>query len=536
VLRRNEFLDYLDRFRDARVLVIGPAVAEVDTRCAVTHVAPDRAMPVYRRLSETSHPGAAALTAATITNLGGQAVLLAPIGHGESGCALRRVLDEIGVHLIECGNGTAQTPELVRYLSSDDRQLLQIRKRWNPETFVDLPGTLEKLTTTSFDCICIVDGLPTSLTNTDVQHILKFAQSHGIPVIFDAAGGGLIPPGSNDDNQSRVDHLIVNKTESLAMLPAEKRTDDAVERVQHLLHTLADSVINTLGRQGLIVGTTDITSPDNQGNEHRITPMSVPVRTSISDRRGVGFVFSGAYALAIAAGAGSEDAAFLAAGAAGAAVSTPGPKNITIDDLTQIAYREIESQIIDGIEVFSRITRHHLPDIDRAARLLLQAYTEHKQVLVFGNGGSAAEANHLVTELTGRFRAKRPSLPSISLSSNDALTTCIANDYGYDNVFAHQIDAFCRPGDVVLGMSTSGRSVNVVRAMEQARQCKARIIAFTGEQSGPMNELADVSVAVPSLSTPRIQEAHLFVIHVMCEMLDRRLDEQGRLQPSAPEI
>ena len=139
-------------------------------------------------------------------------------------------------------------------------------------------------------------------------------------------------------------------------------------------------------------------------------------------------------------------------------------------------------------------------------------------------------------ELTGRFRESRPGLPSISLSANDSLTTCLANDYGYEDVFARQIETFCREGDVVIGLSTSGRSPNVIRAMERARERGARIIAFTGRDGGAMAELADVAIIVPSDSTARIQEAHLFIIHVLCDMLDSRLDSQGRLRPAASEM
>ncbi|NOG54881.1 MAG: SIS domain-containing protein [Planctomycetes bacterium] len=156
--------------------------------------------------------------------------------------------------------------------------------------------------------------------------------------------------------------------------------------------------------------------------------------------------------------------------------------------------------------------------------------------LVFGNGGSAAEANHLVTELTGHFRANRPSLPAISLSSNDSLITAIANDYSYDDVFSHQIGAFCRPGDVVIGLTTSGNSENVLRALKEARNHDARTIVLTGNRAVAIHELADVVIAVPSSYTPRIQEAHLFVIHVLCDMLESRLDAQGRVHPAATEI
>lgn len=555
MLKRSQFLDYIDKFKTSHVLVIGPAVAEIDVQCQVTHIAADRTMPVYQCQSQNVHPGSAALTAATITNLGGKATLLAPVGQGLPGTALRAILESTNVKLIHSGNGHAHTPELFRYVTKDSRQLLQIRRNWNPESFVNLTATLNQTytethtkenTPPSIDCICIVDALPASLTETDIKTISDFAKKRNLPVIYDAAGANLTPPS---EVLSAIDHIIVNETESHIL--AEKYhldSNDNITRLCNLAALTAQSVTLTIGKQGSMIATH--INPNNKSDnklkndnhylihsddKHDINHINVP-NHALADRRGVGFVYSGVFALAIAAGAAPAQAAFLASSAASTAIAIPGPKIITIDNLIQIAYQEIESQVADGIEVFGNIARDHLPDIDKAARLLLQAYTDGKQVLVFGNGGSAAEANHLVTELTGRFREKRPSLPSISLSSNDALMTCIANDYGYENVFAHQIKAFCRPGDVVIGMSTSGKSPNVVRAMQIARECNAKTIAFTGQNIGPINELADVSVAVPSTSTPRIQEAHLFVIHVMCEMLDQRLDNTGQLHPSASEI
>jgi D-sedoheptulose 7-phosphate isomerase len=250
----------------------------------------------------------------------------------------------------------------------------------------------------------------------------------------------------------------------------------------------------------------------------------------------VGFVLSGVYGLAAAVGADCDEAAYLACGAASAAAACPGPKRVGIDDLLKIAYREIEAQLADGLEVFGRIARDGLAVIDRAARSLMQAYADGRQVLVFGNGGSAAEANHLAGELTGRFKQSRPGLPAISLSANDSITTCIANDYAYDEIFARQIETFGREGDVAIGLSTSGRSPNVVQGLKRAKERGMRTIAFTGAEPGPAGEYADVVVAVPSRSTARIQEAHLFIIHVMCDMLDRRLDAAGRLNPAASRI
>jgi D-sedoheptulose 7-phosphate isomerase len=531
LIRRSQFLDYVDRFKATRVLVIGPAVVEIDVHCAVNRVAPDRVMPVFCVENRTVHPGGAALVSATIRNLGAEVDLLAPVGAGAPGGQLRDLLKELGIGLIEGGNGTTRTPELFRYLSAG-RQLLQLRRGWKRGEFVDLAGRLEKTRSDDrkYDAICIVDATPASLSPDDFDCVSAFANAHSIPLIFDGAGGELLSHlGAAESSASSI---VLNEGES--KLIVEDAPSDHVDRLRHLCATVAPDVLLTLGRNGAVAG-----RRIEDGSDHscEITPITTPAH-ALSDRRGVGFVTSGVFALCMsrAVGAATEEAAFLACSAASAAAAVPGPKLITIDDILGLAYHEIAEQVADGVEVFERIARERLPIIDRAARLLLDAYGNGNQVLVFGNGGSAAEANHLVTELTGQFRKKRAALPAISLSSNDALATCIANDYGFEDLFARQVEAFCKPGDIVIAMSTSGRSPNVVRGLEEARRRGGKTIGFTGDREGDMDELCDVLLAVPSKSTPRIQEAHLFVIHVMCEMLDQRVDDEGRLHPSASEM
>lgn len=534
MIRRDRFLDYVDRFRSVRVLVIGPAVAERDVHCAVSRLAPDWPMPVYRVEHASVHPGAAALTAATIANLGAQATLLAPVGRAEAGTALREALADARVHLIDgCEAPECRTAELFRYLAQG-RQLMQIRRGWTPRPFADLAATLERLGGDGetdadgrvFDCACVVAGEPEALTAADLAAIAAWCRARRIPLVFDAAGARINPAAGN------ADHLIVNERESRQVAAGAGcgGHEDHIDRLRQLCRNVAPNVLLTLGRQGAVIA-----CREEGGGGVEVHPLTVPAH-ALADRRGLGFVVSGVYAALTAVGAAGRESALLACSAASLAASLPGPKRIDLDDLLRLTYREIESHVADGIEVFSRIRDEHLPVIDRAARLLMEAYNEGKQALVFGNGGSAAEANHLVGELTGRFKENRPGLPSISLSANDSLTTCLANDYGYEDVFARQIETFCREGDVVIGLSTSGRSANVVRAMERARQRGARVIAFTGRDGGAMAELADVAIIVPSESTARIQEAHLFIIHVLCDMLDRRLDSQGRLHPSASEM
>jgi D-sedoheptulose 7-phosphate isomerase len=142
---------------------------------------------------------------------------------------------------------------------------------------------------------------------------------------------------------------------------------------------------------------------------------------------------------------------------------------------------------------------------------------------VFGNGGSAADAQHLTAELVGRFSVARRALPAIALTANQAVITAWSNDYDFADVFARQIDALGAPGDVALGISTSGKSPNVINAMKRARASGLHTIGLTGDGGGSMAGLSDVLLAVPILATPRVQEIHLVTYHAICAELERRI-------------
>ena len=157
-----------------------------------------------------------------------------------------------------------------------------------------------------------------------------------------------------------------------------------------------------------------------------------------------------------------------------------------------------------------------LPEVDRVAELLIETYRSGGKVLAFGNGGSAADAQHLAGELVGRFKRERRPLPAHALSVDPSVVTCIANDYSFDDVFARQVEALAVRGDVVIGYSTSGTSENVVRGLAAARAAGAATVLFTGGAGG----VADHVLAVPSSSTARVQELHLLLMHLVVDQVD----------------
>jgi D-sedoheptulose 7-phosphate isomerase len=160
--------------------------------------------------------------------------------------------------------------------------------------------------------------------------------------------------------------------------------------------------------------------------------------------------------------------------------------------------------------------------VDEAIDVTARALMANKALLVCGNGGSASDAMHITGELVGRFLKERRALKAICLSSNPAVLTAWTNDYSYDTVFSRQVEAFGEPGGVVLGLSTSGNSANVVKAFEEAKKIGMTTIGMTGQGGGKMAPISDILLDVPSRSTPAIQQVHICLYHYFCEMVEER--------------
>lgn len=189
---------------------------------------------------------------------------------------------------------------------------------------------------------------------------------------------------------------------------------------------------------------------------------------------------------------------------------------------TDILRRNIER----SIEVHSLLMESCLPQLSMAADALVSAYCSGHKALFFGNGGSAADAQHLAAEFVGRYLREREPLPALGLNANSSAVTAIGNDYGYDQVFARQLAALAAPGDVAVGISTSGNSANVVEGMLQARKMGLFTIALTGDSGGRLLGLADVLIGAPSHETPRIQECHILLGHALCDAVEQAVADR----------
>jgi D-sedoheptulose 7-phosphate isomerase len=183
----------------------------------------------------------------------------------------------------------------------------------------------------------------------------------------------------------------------------------------------------------------------------------------------------------------------------------------------------LRKNIENSIEVHSRLLQACLPPMALAADALIAAYRSGHKALFFGNGGSAADAQHLAAEFLGRYLRERRPLPALALHTNTSAITSIANDYGYEQVFSRQLQALAVAGDVAVGISTSGNSQSVIEAVRIARNMGVYTIGLTGASGGLMRGLVDVLIAVPSNETPRIQECHILVGHALCDAVEQAI-------------
>ena len=183
--------------------------------------------------------------------------------------------------------------------------------------------------------------------------------------------------------------------------------------------------------------------------------------------------------------------------------------------------RSIEASIATKQQILGNQTL--LDSIQAVAQVMIKALRDGKRILWCGNGGSAADAQHLAAELSGRFYYDRPPLNSEALHCNTSYLTAVANDYGYDLIYSRMIDGACRPGDVLVGISTSGNSKNICNAFRKAKDLGVITVAMTGATGGEMKAMADYLINVPSTDTPRIQESHIMLGHIICEIVEAQM-------------
>jgi D-sedoheptulose 7-phosphate isomerase len=184
---------------------------------------------------------------------------------------------------------------------------------------------------------------------------------------------------------------------------------------------------------------------------------------------------------------------------------------------------DIQAQLQDHRAVVELIERTMTPLIAEMSILISDALNRGHKLLVMGNGGSAADSQHFVAEIVGRFKMERRALPAITLSSDTSILTAVGNDYGFDCIFSRQVEALAAPRDIVVGISTSGNSPNVLKALQAAKARGCRTIGLLGKDGGNIKAACDLALVVPSNDTPRVQEGHSLIIHIVCDLVEKAL-------------
>jgi len=186
----------------------------------------------------------------------------------------------------------------------------------------------------------------------------------------------------------------------------------------------------------------------------------------------------------------------------------------------------IVSILRESADLKLRFARESISDVAEAAVILQKAIKSGGKILIFGNGGSASDSQHIAAELVNKYTQKRKALPALALTTDSSILTSVANDGSFENVFSRQIEALGKKGDVALGITTGGKSANVIKALKTAKSMELKTIAFTGPDTSKVKRITDCCVSVPSTSTPRIQELHITIAHIICELIEKALSDK----------
>ena len=199
-------------------------------------------------------------------------------------------------------------------------------------------------------------------------------------------------------------------------------------------------------------------------------------------------------------------------------------KKLENDNMKEQKIRKsIEKSIYDSTKIIKNTTSH-VKEIEKSIKIITECLKNSNKIIIFGNGGSAADAQHIVAEFIGRFRLERKSLPAIALTSNSSILTALANDYSYNTIFSRQCEALVEKGDVVIGISTSGNSKNVEKGLSVSKKLGGLTIGLLGSKGGTIKKYCDIAIIINSSSTPRIQEAHRTIYHIICEQVEKEFE------------
>ena len=487
-----------------KVLVLGDVMLDRYLHGDVTRISPEAPVPFVRVERESFVPGGAANTANNIVSLGGLAHVIGVVGSDSSGSLLLREMEKSGIDtsgiLRDSGRPTIEKTRVL----GQTHQMIRLDYEKADKVGASVESALIKNIEKAVpfvDIVVVSDYGKGVITENVLQFLYDSCARNGKNIVVD-------PKPKNARLFNGVFLVTPNEKEAKEITGEE----DVEKCAQALCNMLSTNVLITRGEKGMFL---------YEKNGRKI---AIPTQArEVFDVSGAGDTVIAALALCIAAGMEIKDAAAVANQAAGIVVGKMGTSTVTPDDLRKNGNTGASRYLQESIDVMKAVMESEMPSIEKLTELMVETYRNGKKLLVFGNGGSASDAQHFVGELVGRFSRERAGLPAVALNADTTIVTAISNDFGYSSVFERQVEALASRGDLVVGITTSGNSENVLKGLAKARHMGARTACLTGRTGGKAAGLCDVEIRVPSDSTPRIQESHTAIIHIACEMMEKEL-------------
>jgi D-glycero-beta-D-manno-heptose-7-phosphate kinase len=495
----------MNSFKDKKILVLGDVILDRYLNGNVTRISPEAPVPVVDIKDEKYVPGGAANTANNIVSLGGIAHVISVVGNDTSGSLLLQEMEKVGIDTSGVLRDSSRpTIEKTRVLGQMNQMV-----RLDYEKIDPLDEEIENSVLKNIErAVPLVDSVVISdygkgmISAKIVDFLRDICEKTSKKFIVD-------PKPRNKDFYRNAYLITPNEKEA-----KEMSGEEDIENMGEVLSRKFNSnILITRGERGMFL---------YEKNGRKI---NIPTEArDVFDVSGAGDTVAAVLSLGVASGMEIKDVAAIANTAAGIVVGKRGTSTVTIEELSGSVKTKIVGPLHESVKVLSDFIENGTEDMEKLTELMVDAYRNGKKILVFGNGGSASDAQHFVGELVGRFKIERKGLPAIALNADTTILTAIGNDFGYDSIFERQVEAFGEEGDIVIGISTSGNSPNVVKALEKAKAIGLKTVCLTGK-GGKVVDTSDVAIKVPSDNTPRIQEAHTVIIHTVCEMMEKELYE-----------
>jgi len=507
-----ELHDAVRLFTGKKVLVLGDCMLDQYTFGSITRISPEAPVPIFQRKRDTYVLGGAANVAHNVSRLGGIVRMVSVTGNDTLRHRLLLMLDEARIDrtniLIDQTRSTTLKNRIIagshqHVIRFDDEHTHTISTQIEEDVIRNIPEHLQWA-----DIVVFSDYAKGFLTERIVQAVKESAKKRSLRVVAD------IKP-KNKHLYIGVDLVTPNIHEAREIVGG-----DTVEDVgRRLCEYFKSNIYITRGADG-------ITACD-LSNVVTHVPAACDSPLDVS---GAGDTVLAVAALALASQLSLSDAVRLANAAGGVVVQKQGTATVTQEELIDVIRKthtpHATSPAIKHLrEVCDAIDADHTfqESIVRIAHTIGGALTAGNKILIAGNGGSAAEADHFAAEIVGRYSTERRGYPAIALSSSAATVTALGNDYGYEKIYARQVVAHGTPGDVFIGLSTSGNSANIREAIDVAKKRGLITITLLGRDGGMVRGEADINITVPAQSTARIQEIHLLIIHTVCGIVDDML-------------